>query len=100
LFRDTVFDVLQANGVALTHRESSIIHSAIDLALKEAVNTFSLVRAALRERYSAALTHDLRNPLHAARVTAELLQRIDDPAKSVRNARCVMARASVCTAVR
>jgi signal transduction histidine kinase len=82
LFRDTVFDVLQANAVALTHRESSIIHSAIDLALKEAVNTFSLVRAALRERYSAALTHDLRNPLHAARVTAELLQRIDDPARS------------------
>ncbi|HTH43760.1 MAG TPA: sensor histidine kinase [Oxalicibacterium sp.] len=81
LFRETVFEVLHHAGMMLDHREVTVINSSIDIALTEAVSTFSLVRAALREQFSAALTHDLRNPLHSARVTAELISRMDDPVK-------------------
>lgn len=81
IFRETVFDVLHRGGVSLDHREAAIINSSIDTALTEAINTFSMVRAALREQFSAALTHDLRNPLHSARVTSELMLRLDDPEK-------------------
>jgi signal transduction histidine kinase len=82
LFREAIFDVLNRNGVQLDHRETTLINSAIDIALREAVSTFSLVRAGLREQFSAALTHDLRNPLHSAKVTAELIQRLDDPVRT------------------
>jgi signal transduction histidine kinase len=81
IFRETVFDVAHRGGVTLNHREIAIINSSIDVALSEAINTFSLVRAALREQFSAALTHDLRNPLHSAKVTSELILRLDDPIK-------------------
>ena len=36
----------------------------------------------IRENFVNLLTHDLRNPLTAARITAELLQRYDDQIKS------------------
>ncbi|HWT71272.1 MAG TPA: HAMP domain-containing sensor histidine kinase [Oxalicibacterium sp.] len=81
VFRETIFDVLHQGGVALDHREIAIINNSIDTALTEAINTFSMVRAALREQFLAALTHDLRNPLHSARVTSEMILRLDDPCK-------------------
>lgn len=81
LFRETVFEVLHHAEVTLDHHEVAVINSSIDMALTEAVSTFSLVRAALREQFSAALTHDLRNPLHSAKVTSELILRLDDPSR-------------------
>jgi signal transduction histidine kinase len=94
LFRETVFDVLNRNGVQLDHRQAAVVNSAIDTALKESVNTFSLVRAGLREQFSAALTHDLRNPLHSAKVTAELIQRLDDPVRTKKLAARIVANLS------
>jgi len=74
LLRWTIFDVLKRNGVQLDSSEFFIINESIDEAVREAANAFALAQAALRERFVAALTHDLRTPLSTASVTAELIR--------------------------
>lgn len=74
LLRWTISDVLRVNGVQLNNDEFSIINAVIDDSIRESVNAFSLVQAALRERFVAALTHDLRTPLGSAHMAAELME--------------------------
>lgn len=72
LFRWVVFDVLYREGVRLTPMEVLAINASIDAGIKDAVSAFALVHTALRERFAAALTHDLRTPLGAAATALEL----------------------------
>lgn len=81
IFRQTVFDVLLQQNLALTPSESLIINASIDDAIREAVMAFSLVHSAMREQFMAALTHDLRTPLNAANIALELLLLSTDPAQ-------------------
>lgn len=81
VFRWTIFDVLHTNGITLTHSEILSINASIDDGIREAVNAFALVHSAFRERFIAALTHDLRGPLNAANIAAELILLASDPAK-------------------
>jgi signal transduction histidine kinase len=81
ILRQVIFDVLKMNDIQVSHDESVIINSSIDLSLREAVNAFALVQAALRERFAAALTHDLRTPLGSASMAAELILHSNDPTK-------------------
>lgn len=78
ILRWTIFDVLKANDVQLTDEEVFLIHSSMDGSIREAVNAFALAQAALRERFIAALTHDLRNPLSNAKLAAQLIERSSD----------------------
>jgi signal transduction histidine kinase len=78
LLRWTIFDVLKSNGVHLTSDEFFIINASIDGSIRESVTAFALAQAALRERFMAALTHDLRNPLASASAAADLIQLIAD----------------------
>lgn len=73
LLRWTIFDVLRGNGVLLDNDEFFIINASIDDAIRESANAFALAQAALRERFVAALTHDLRNPLASASMAADLI---------------------------
>ena len=81
LLRQTIFRVLGAHGIQLGHVESSIINESIDASIYEAVRAFSLAQAALREQFTASLTHDLRTPLFTARASAEMIQSATDAAK-------------------
>ena len=72
LFRWVVFDVLYREGVRLIPQEVLAINASIDAGIKDAVSAFALVHTALRERFVAALTHDLRTPLGAASTALEL----------------------------
>lgn len=78
LLRWVIFDVLKLHGVHLTKRESYIIHVSIDEAIRESVTAFAFAQAALRERFVAALTHDLRSPLSTAHAASELIQHSTD----------------------
>lgn len=82
LLRWTIFDVLAEQGVQLDSREFFIINASIDDAIREAASAFELVQSSLRERFVAALTHDLRNPLGAAMAAAELIKRSPDPERT------------------
>lgn len=81
LLRQTIFRVLSTHGVELSHTDSSIINDSIDRSIHESVGAFSLVQEALRKKFVAALTHDLRTPIFTARAAAELIQDANDAAK-------------------
>jgi signal transduction histidine kinase len=73
LFRDTLFDELDKAGIRLDDRQRALINTQVDTAIRESVNSFVAVQAALREQFVAALTHDLRTPLSNAQMAAELI---------------------------
>jgi signal transduction histidine kinase len=81
LFRWAIFHVLQREQVALDFHETHIVNSSIDSGIQEAVEAFSLVHSGFRERFAAALTHDLRGPLAATMAALELILLLDDPAR-------------------
>jgi len=76
--RWTLFDVLAGNGVCLSRAETDAANAFIDEAIRESVQAFTLAHAALRERFVAALTHDLRTPLATAGMAAELIRHADE----------------------
>jgi signal transduction histidine kinase len=80
-FRWVIFDVLHRGGVQLSADETQTINASVDAGIKEAVGAFALVHGALRERFAAALTHDLRGPLSVASSALELILMVNDPAK-------------------
>jgi signal transduction histidine kinase len=78
ILRWTILDVLKLHGVLLNDNEVFVIHVSIDGSIRESVNAFVLAQTALRERFAAALTHDLRNPLSTAHMSAELIRQSSD----------------------
>lgn len=78
LLRWAILDVLQRHGVALSAAELHAINASIDAGIQEAVEAFSLVASGLRERFAAALTHDMRGPLGATVTALELVLLLND----------------------
>jgi signal transduction histidine kinase len=81
LLRWTIFDVLKLNGVQLDDDQVLVINTSIDGSIREAVSAFALAQTVLRERFAAALAHDLRNPLSNAHVLAQFIQSSSDLGK-------------------
>ena len=78
ILKGAIFDVLKANGVQLTDREAQLISIYIDDSIRESVKAFNLAQTVLREKFYAALTHDLRNPLSNAHMAAQFIERSSD----------------------
>ena len=78
ILKGAIFDVLKANGVQLTDREAQLISIYIDDSIRESVKAFALAQMVLREKFYAALTHDLRNPLSNAHMAAQFIERSSD----------------------
>ena len=78
ILKGAIFDVLKANGVQLTDREAHLISIYIDDSIRESVKAFNLAQTVLREKFYAALTHDLRNPLSNAHMAAQFIERSSD----------------------
>ncbi len=81
ILRRCILEALARDGISLSHAEVLVIDSSIDAGIKQAVNAFTLVHHGLRERFTAALTHDLRGPLHATSMALEIILMTDDPAR-------------------
>lgn len=81
ILRSVIFDVLHQDGLQLGHYEIVTINASIDEGIQQAVTAYSLVHSALRERFAAALTHDLRNPLGATATALELVLLLNDMTK-------------------
>ena len=77
VLRRVVFDMLNEARMAVSHREACRINQSIDVALQEAVQAFLLVHNGLRERFAAALTHDMRQPLAAITSSLDLISLLD-----------------------
>lgn len=82
MFRWAIFSVLAREKVSLNHQEYLIVNASIDTGIREAVNAFTLVHTGLREKFAAALTHDMRGPLNVAVTALEVSVLTKDAVKS------------------
>jgi signal transduction histidine kinase len=75
-----MFELLEEKNIALSNGTRKAIHNYIDFSVRSAVTAFELVQGRIREQFIVTLTHDLRNPLGAADMAADLiLDEISDP---------------------
>jgi signal transduction histidine kinase len=81
ILRSTIIDVLKQHGVPISDDEMQIISSSIDASIRESVTAFTLAQSAFREQFVASLAHDLRNPLAAATMAAQLISHTKDAEK-------------------
>lgn len=84
IFRMTLFDILDGQKYQLKENERIAINQFIDQSVRNAVTSFELIQSQIREQFVATLTHDLRNPLGAAEMAAELIiDELDNPKEIV-----------------
>lgn len=81
LLRTAIYDVLVAERIPLTRADILTIDAAIDTGIQASVAAFAMVNSSLRERFAAALTHDLRGPLSATSSALELILMSNDLGK-------------------
>jgi signal transduction histidine kinase len=72
ILRDIIYQKASA-GYKLTEHEDSVIQKSFDQALQEAMMAFFLVHSKIREQFVVGLSHDLRNPLGAAKMAGEII---------------------------
>jgi len=80
IFRDVLFSVMKSNGVRLGRHAAEIIGHSIEDAARESIGGYSAVNKEVNEAFIASLSHDLRNPLHVANASAQLIElKASDP---------------------
>jgi signal transduction histidine kinase len=74
IFRDAIFFVARRNEIFLDEKQTQIVTASIDIATCESLANYSCVHQDLTNLFIATLTHDLRNPLHIANASAQLIK--------------------------
>jgi signal transduction histidine kinase len=74
ILRQVVCDVLEED-VPLTTVEREVIVCVVEQAVNDAATQFSETLRLIQERLAATLTHDLRGPITAAKINAQLLMK-------------------------
>ncbi len=74
LLRRVIFDVFEELEVVLHSQDIATLNFIIDGWIKDAVVGYSAVHDELEKKFIATLTHDLRNPLGAAFMAAQMIQ--------------------------
>jgi signal transduction histidine kinase len=73
IFRWAVLEIVKKKGYSPTTDELIYYNHFIDRSVRNSVSAFQLVQFHIREQFINSLTHDLRNPLGAADMAAELI---------------------------
>lgn len=71
LLRRVIFDVMEEEEILLPV-EREVILAAVEKEIKEAVNQFTQSERSIQEQFNQILGHDLRGPLTAAELYAQL----------------------------
>lgn len=77
ILREVIFQVLETEG-PLAEVTRDIILDSIEQAVNDAAVRFSEVQADIQQLFINTLTHDLKNPLTAASMSAQLILRHPD----------------------
>ncbi len=86
ILRQVIFDVMEEEG-PLNITDQEVIICSIEQAVNDAATEFSNTLRDIQEKLSQTLAHDLRNPIAAAIVSANLiLRRPDDENNCLKNA--------------
>lgn len=76
IFREVLFAVAAARHLPLSKRDAEVIGHSIEEAARESISGYNAVNKETSEAFIASLSHDLRNPLHVANASAQLIQLI------------------------
>ncbi|QNA87751.1 HAMP domain-containing histidine kinase [Massilia sp. Dwa41.01b] len=80
LFREVLFSVAKTKGLRLSQANADVIGHAIEHATRESISGYSAVNKEVNEAFIMSLSHDLRNPLHVANASAQLISlKTSDP---------------------
>lgn len=80
IFREVLFSVATARRLPLSKRDAEVIGHSIEEAARESISGYNAVNQEISEAFIASLSHDLRNPLHVANASAQLIQlKTSDP---------------------
>lgn len=71
--REAIFQILTENNFVFTLQDREGVNTVIDGIVRRSVTSFELIQFQIREQFIATLTHDLRNPISAANMAAELV---------------------------
>ena len=77
LLRDALLEVARRHDIRFSDAELHILQSSFDQAIRDAIEEFTALQRAFRERVAASLTHDMRSPLSVIISGAELLLATD-----------------------
>jgi signal transduction histidine kinase len=81
IFRDVLLSVIDARHLVLRKSDAEMIGRSIEGAARESISRFNAVNKEATEAFTESLSHDLRNPLHVASASAQLLLlKSSDPA--------------------
>ncbi len=78
ILRQVVCDVMEEDQILLTPVEREVIVCSVEQAVNDAATEFSNTLKSIQEKLSHTLAHDLRNPIAAAKVSANLILRRPD----------------------
>lgn len=90
----TVVEETLARECEVDAQALSVIQRSFDQAIQDAMMAFFLVHGRLRDQFVATLSHDLRNPLGAAKMNADLLVRAAPKMESEKDRERVLALAA------
>ena len=91
ILREVIFQVLENEG-QLDSVQRDIIFDSIEQAVNDAAVEFSEVHLDIQQKFVNTLTHDLKNPITAAKMNAQLiLKRTDAHEPSVQSAKRIIA---------
>ncbi len=74
VLRHSICEVLEADHVMSKETRDTLFNS-ISHGIVEAATEYAKIQDSFREQFIAVLTHDLRNPLSAASMSAQLIQK-------------------------
>lgn len=92
IFREVLFLVAKKRGVRLGKNDADIIGHSIEEATRESIAGYSAANKELSEAFITSLSHDLRNPLHVANASAQLIQLRSSDVHAVELARRVVEK--------
>ncbi|KFC62344.1 ATP-binding protein [Massilia sp. LC238] len=78
LLRQALFETAELYNITLDSRHRSIICRSFDAATLDAINCFFVAQKEIAETFITSLSHDLRNPLNIANVSAQLIEKKSD----------------------
>lgn len=92
ILRQTICDVLEEE-FPLMAREREIITAIIEQAVNDAASQYARILREIREKFTATLVHDLRNPIAVAMLNAQMILRNpSEPDYCVSNANRILDR--------
>ena len=100
ILREVLFRFLEEEGTLLTPHQRDIVLDSIEQAVNDAATRFTEIHAEIQQKFVNTLTHDLQNPISAARMNAQMiLKRADKPEACISSANRIVASLSRLTSM-